>query len=142
MSMWNGIKTLQERYNLAQWTVMTFLFLSGVTFNAITKVTDWIYLPFDNKRNITILLEKSEELSGFIENLRAMQLDLRKSTDKNSEDFSSINKNLDSLEIELKAHLRRLEDGQLQLFLKTERLDERTKNTLNKGGTAPCGDQC
>ena len=142
MSMWNGIKTLQERYNLAQWTVMTFLFLSGITFNAITKVTDWVYLPFDNKRNITILLEKSEELSGFIENLRAMQLDLRKSTDKNSEDFSSINKNLDNLEIELKAHLRRLEDGQLQLFLKTERLDERTKNTLNKGGTAPCGDQC
>lgn len=142
MSMWNGIKTLQERYNLVQWSIMTFIFLGGITFNAVTKVTDWVYLPFDNKRNITILLEKSEELSSFIENLRAAQLDLRKNSDKNAEDITTLNKNIDNLEIELKAQLRRLEDGQIQLFLKTERLDERTRNTLNKGGMPPCGDHC
>lgn len=142
MSMWNGIKTLQERYNLVQWSIMTFIFLGGITFNAVTKVTDWVYLPFDNKRNITILLEKSEELSSFIENLRAAQLDLRKNSDKSTQDITTLNKNIDNLEIELKAQLRRLEDGQIQLFLKTERLDERTRNISNKGGMPPCGDHC
>ena len=141
MSTWTDtIKRLQERYNLAQWVVMTFLFLGGVMFNAVTQVTDWLTLPFNNKRNITILLEKSEELTGFIDNLRAVQSELRNTDKENKETIDELNKNLDSLEIELRAHLRRLEDGQIQLFLKTERLDERTNK--GNGGSMPCGSQC
>lgn len=146
MSIWNLIKTGQERYNLLQWVVMTFIFISGALFNAATKVTDWIYLPYDNKRNITILLEKSEELSSFVESLKSVQRGLSEDNTKTSDrvddidkSVEGINKNVDNLEIELRANLRRLEDGQLRLFLKTERLDERTQK---QGGNTSCGDQC
>lgn len=141
MSIWNLIKTGQERYNLLQWVLMTSIFISGAVFNAVTKVTDWIYLPFDNKRNITILLEKSEELSSFVERLKTVQRDLTQSGKETNGKINTFDERVDSLEIELRAHLRRLEDGQVQLFLKTERLDERTQKQ-SRGGTTPCGDQC
>lgn len=133
---WDLIKKAQEKYTLLHWAIMTMMFGAGLFINAAYQFVDWITVPFNNQRDITILLEKSEEFSTFFEKVKNIQAELnqaRSDNEKMKKDVDASNEKLrrevESMGIELKANIRRLEDGQLQLFLKTERLDERTTNT-------------
>lgn len=139
MSIWGEVEKLKEKYNLAHWVVITLMFFGGLFVNATYGIIDWIYLPFDTKKDVTILLEKSEEFSAFIESFKTIQKDINESKTNTAElesEINELNKRLDDrlseMNIELKAQVRRLEDGQLQLFLKAERLDERTSGTKKR----------
>jgi len=120
---WETIEKVKERYGLAQWVVVTFVFLFGLFINATYQLIDWIMVPFNNQKDITILLEKSEEFTTFFDSVKNIQSELQQSRTDNQK----LREDLNNLSIEFKGQFRRLEDGQLQLFLKTERLDERTQ---------------
>jgi Tfp pilus assembly protein PilO len=123
MATWSEtVEKLKEKYNLIHWAIMTLMFLGGLLINATYSIVGMIMVPFDNQKDITILLEKSEELSAFFESVKNVQADLQAAKANNLE----LKNQLDNMNIEITGHLRKLDDGQLQLFLKTERLDERT----------------
>lgn len=131
---WDQIKKIQEKFTLFQWVVVTVMFLAGASVNAIYQFVDWVTVPFNNQRDITILLEKSEEFSNFFEKVKNIQTELNQARNDNEKlrkdidaDNEKLRKEVENMGLELKATIRRLEDGQLQLFLKTERLDERTR---------------
>ena len=126
MSFWSEIEKLKEKYNILHWAVMTFVFLGGLFLNATYQFVDWIAVPFDNKKDITILLERSEEIGKLFEDQKTFQKEYLDNEENQNEQIKNLQEQLKNNDIEFKATIRRLEDGQLQLFLKTERLDERT----------------
>ena len=116
-NFWDFIDNVNKRSLLVKSLVLGITFYAGMGLNATYGFIDWVRLPYNNKRDIVILMEKSQEITSISDSMR----DLRAEMDK---------RNADTLD--LVGKVRKLEDGQLRLFLQVERIDERTLNLRSK----------
>jgi hypothetical protein len=112
-NIWEFVDDINKRSLAVKAFIMCATFFAGIILNATYGLVDWVRLPYNNQRDIIILLEKSQEIT----NLNDSMSELRNALEDNNSDT-----------LDLVGRVSKLEDGQLRLFLKVERIDERTIN--------------
>ena len=116
-NIWESLDKTSNKVVLLKTLTLGITFLAGMGLNATYGFIDWVKLPYNNQRDIVILLEKSQEFGIITEAVKKLREDVDDSK-------------LDN--INLVGEIKQLKDGQLQLFLKVERLDERSLNNERK----------